>query len=116
MRFFWKHFFRNARRSKLDSLPDLFPLRHHFAELTPSSLGQDIKAALNVLLLSVPQGMAYATIAGLPIDNGRNRCAHDAIDDWEAGNGRIGHSLRDGEEEDVESSLDIVPEGFGADS
>jgi len=70
MRFFWKHFLRNARRKKRDSLPDAFPLRHHFAELSPSSLGHDVKAAFNVLLLSVPQGMAYATIAGLPIVNG----------------------------------------------
>lgn len=70
MRFFWKHVHRNARNSKLDSLPDLFPIRHHLRELTRDSALQDIRAALNVLLLTVPQGMAYATIAGLPIVNG----------------------------------------------
>lgn len=70
MRFFWKHLLRNARRSKFDKLPDPLPLRHHFKNLTPSNLGADSKAALNVALLAVPQGMAYATIAGLPIVNG----------------------------------------------
>lgn len=70
MRFFWKHLHRQARGSNLDSLPDLFPIRHHFKELSKDSALHDLRAALNVLLLTVPQGMAYATIAGLPIING----------------------------------------------
>ena len=70
MRFFWKHLARNVRRTKLSSLPDIFPLRHHFKNLSPLTFSQDFRAALNVLLLTVPQGMAYATIAGLPIVNG----------------------------------------------
>lgn len=70
MRFFWKHLRRNASRSKFDNLPDFFPLRHQFQSLSPRTLGADTKAAVNVALLAVPQGMAYATIAGLPIVNG----------------------------------------------
>lgn len=70
MRFFWKHVRRNARLNKFDKLPDLFPLRHQFKNLTPGNIGADSKAAVNVALLAVPQGMAYATIAGLPIVNG----------------------------------------------
>lgn len=70
MRFFWKHFRRNARNSRLDSLPDFFAIRRHRALFTPVNLGHDAKAAVNVALLAIPQGMAYATIAGLPIANG----------------------------------------------
>ncbi|MDQ8190997.1 SulP family inorganic anion transporter [Roseibacillus persicicus] len=70
MRFFWKHLRRKARNSKLESLPDLFAIRHHRAHFTPNNLAHDAKASLNVSLLAIPQGMAYATIAGLPIVNG----------------------------------------------
>lgn len=70
MRFFWRHVWRNARRSKLDNLPDLLPIRHQFKNITAVNMGADAKAAINVALLAVPQGMAYATIAGLPIVNG----------------------------------------------
>ena len=70
MRFFWKHVLRNVRQNKFDNLPDLLPLRHHFKSVSPANLGADSKAAVNVALLAVPQGMAYATIAGLPIVNG----------------------------------------------
>ncbi len=70
MRFFWKHVRRNLRRNKFDNLPDLFPLRHHTALVSTAALRADSKAAVNVALLAVPQGMAYATIAGLPIVNG----------------------------------------------
>jgi SulP family sulfate permease len=70
MGFFWKHVRRNASWRRVESLPDPFPLRHHFKNLSPASLGADSKAAVNVALLAVPQGMAYATIAGLPIANG----------------------------------------------
>ena len=70
MRFFWRHVLRNARRNKFDNLPDLLPIRHQFKNITPSNMGADSKAAFNVTLLAVPQGMAYATIAGLPIVHG----------------------------------------------
>ena len=70
MRFFWKHFLRNARKRNWDNLPDPFPIRHHCKQLSLNTLGADSKAAINVALLAVPQGMAYATIAGLPIVNG----------------------------------------------
>lgn len=46
---------------------DLFPLRHSLHELAPRTVATDLKAALNVTLLTLPQGMAYAAIAELPI-------------------------------------------------
>lgn len=47
----------------LDWFPVLGPLRRYNTE----KFGYDIKAALNVALLALPQGMAYAAIAELPI-------------------------------------------------
>lgn len=70
MRFARKHLVRSLRRSTLSNLPELFPLRHRLKDLTPGNLGHDTQAAINVSLLALPQGMAYATIAGLPIING----------------------------------------------
>lgn len=70
MRFARKHLVRSLRRSTLSNLPELFPLRHRLKDLTPGNLGRDTQAAINVSLLALPQGMAYATIAGLPIING----------------------------------------------
>ncbi|MBK1832842.1 SulP family inorganic anion transporter [Roseibacillus ishigakijimensis] len=70
MRFFWKHLQRKARRTRFDGLPDLFAIRRFRPLFTLPNLSQDAKASLNVSLLAIPQGMAYATIAGLPIVNG----------------------------------------------
>ncbi len=42
------------------------PLRDHLRGYTGESLRRDTAAGLNVALLAVPQGMAYAMIAGLP--------------------------------------------------
>jgi SulP family sulfate permease len=75
MRFARRHFFRSLRRVNFDSLPDLFPLRHRVKSFTPGNLSHDAQAAFNVALLALPQGMAYATIAGLPIVNGIMCCA-----------------------------------------
>ncbi len=46
---------------------DLFPLRHDIKNFKKSDFNYDIKAALNVALLTIPIGMAYAAIAELPI-------------------------------------------------
>lgn len=49
---------------------DLFPLRKTLRGYSVSALKGDANAALNVALLAFPQGMAYAMIAGLPIEYG----------------------------------------------
>ncbi len=49
---------------------DLFPARHDLSGYSGKKAVYDLKAALNVSLLSIPQGMAYAAIAELPIING----------------------------------------------
>lgn len=49
---------------------DLLPARHGFKGYRLSHLRSDAGAGLNVALLSFPQGMAYAAIAGLPIKYG----------------------------------------------
>ena len=49
---------------------DLFPLRHTLKDYSFQKAGKDFKAALNVALLDFPQGMAYAMIAGFPVQVG----------------------------------------------
>jgi len=49
---------------------DFFPLRHHLRGYSLDAAGGDCRAGLNVALLAFPQGMAYALIAGLPIQYG----------------------------------------------
>jgi SulP family sulfate permease len=49
---------------------DFFPLRHSLAGYNSSMVPGDLRAGLNVALLAFPQGMAYALIAGLPIQYG----------------------------------------------
>ncbi|TVP80710.1 MAG: SulP family inorganic anion transporter [Puniceicoccaceae bacterium] len=49
---------------------DFFPLRKSLAGYQPSYFGGDLRSGLNVALLAFPQGMAYALIAGLPIQYG----------------------------------------------
>jgi len=49
---------------------DLFPLRHTLKNYSWSKARSDLRAALNVALLDFPQGMAYALIAGLPVQIG----------------------------------------------
>jgi len=46
---------------------DWLPIRKSLPLYNSEKLGYDIKAALNVALLALPQGMAYAAIADLPI-------------------------------------------------
>ncbi|WP_018970687.1 SulP family inorganic anion transporter [Rubritalea marina] len=65
------HPIRNLKNKIVDffreNALDLFPIRHSFHELKPRTVACDLKAALNVTLLTLPQGMAYAAIAELPI-------------------------------------------------
>ena len=49
---------------------DLFPLRRSLEGYNTSMVAGDFRAGLNVALLAFPQGMAYALIAGLPIQYG----------------------------------------------
>ncbi|MGJ8638820.1 MAG: SulP family inorganic anion transporter [Opitutaceae bacterium] len=49
---------------------DFFPLRKSLSGYQRSYFGGDLRAGLNVALLAFPQGMAYALIAGLPIQYG----------------------------------------------
>lgn len=59
----------SSLRSALGAL-DLFPVRHTFSHYSREKLGGDLRAGVNVALLAFPQGMAYALIAGLPIQYG----------------------------------------------
>ena len=49
---------------------DFFPLRKSLNGYQAGDFGSDLRAGLNVALLAFPQGMAYALIAGLPIEYG----------------------------------------------
>ena len=49
---------------------DLYPIRQHLAGYGRDQAIRDGRAGLNVALLAFPQGMAYALIAGLPIQYG----------------------------------------------
>lgn len=49
---------------------DFFPLRRALKGYQPAEARKDLRAGLNVALLAFPQGMAYAAIAGLPIQYG----------------------------------------------
>lgn len=48
----------------------LFPIAAALSKYRPGQLTGDLSAGLNVALLAFPQGMAYASIAGLPIEYG----------------------------------------------
>ncbi|MGB0258288.1 MAG: SulP family inorganic anion transporter, partial [Coraliomargarita sp.] len=49
---------------------DFFPLRKTLKGYTKEHFSGDLRAGINVALLAFPQGMAYALIAGLPIQYG----------------------------------------------
>jgi SulP family sulfate permease len=49
---------------------DPFPFRRWLKGYGPRRLKADVKAAFSVALLDLPQGMAYAAIAGLPLQFG----------------------------------------------
>lgn len=56
-----------------------FPLRRSLRGYTPDAATKDLRAGINVALLAFPQGMAYAAIAGLPIQYGIYASAIAAI-------------------------------------
>jgi len=66
-----KAFARRSRHKTLQILSgnglDWLPIRGPLRQYNRESFSYDIKAALNVALLALPQGMAYAAIAELPI-------------------------------------------------
>ncbi len=47
-----------------------FPLYHTLRKYSLKKAGADLRAGINVALLDFPQGMAYALIAGLPVQMG----------------------------------------------
>ncbi|MEM8866712.1 MAG: SulP family inorganic anion transporter [Verrucomicrobiota bacterium] len=49
---------------------DLFPIQSTVASYKAAHASHDLRAGINVALLAFPQGMAYALIAGLPIQYG----------------------------------------------
>lgn len=49
---------------------DFFPLRKSLAGYQTGYFSGDVRAGVNVALLAFPQGMAYALIAGIPIQYG----------------------------------------------
>jgi sulfate permease, SulP family len=59
--------FRRACSLLASVAPDPFPLRHSLVGYGSRGLAADLRAGLNVALLGLPQGMAYALIAGVPL-------------------------------------------------
>lgn len=62
-----KAFFRQVAAFFTEDALDPLPIRRTIKNYTLEKGRSDIRAALNVVLLTVPQGMAYAAIAELPI-------------------------------------------------
>lgn len=59
--------FHNTLRFFSSGRIDPLPLRHSFTGYTKDYLRRDWRAALDVALVGLPQGMAFAALAGLPI-------------------------------------------------
>jgi SulP family sulfate permease len=57
----------------------IFPVYHVVKSYTRSNWSGDWRASINVALLAIPQGMAYALVAGLPIQYGLLGSAFAAI-------------------------------------
>ena len=75
-----KHQNHNNLALKIEyTFSNLFPILNTFKEYSATSLNSDCKAALNVALLAIPQGMAYALVSGLPIQYGLLGSAVSAI-------------------------------------
>lgn len=58
---------------------NLFPIRAVAAHYTGAEAGADLKASVNVALLTFPMGMAFALMAGLPVQIGIIGCAVAAV-------------------------------------
>lgn len=57
----WKGFTTYLAQGMIDPLP----ARHALSGYTPRKAGRDLKAAMDVALVGLPQGMAFAAMAGL---------------------------------------------------
>lgn len=58
------------KKIALRTVLDPFPLRRALAGYDKPSFSADLRAGINVAMLAIPQGMAYALIAGLPLHYG----------------------------------------------
>lgn len=58
---------------------NLFPIRTVAANYTRADAGADLKSSINVALLTFPMGMAFALMAGLPVQIGIIGCAVAAV-------------------------------------
>jgi SulP family sulfate permease len=65
-----KLFFKALHAARHYNALHYFPLRQTVAEYQLAAAPGDLRAGINVALLAFPQGMAYALIAGLPIQYG----------------------------------------------
>ncbi len=62
-----RQLFKSIRQFIKKNSLDPLPIRHTIKAYNRQKASSDLKAALNVSLLALPQGMAYAAVAGLPI-------------------------------------------------
>jgi len=67
---FFQHLKSGFTTAKEYNTLNFFPLRESLKGYQPSYFAGDLRAGLNVALLAFPQGMAYALIAGIPIQYG----------------------------------------------
>ncbi len=65
-----QHIQTAAKGARAYNSLDFFPLKKTLPDYKREYLGGDLRAGINVALLAFPQGMAYALIAGLPIQYG----------------------------------------------
>ena len=56
---------KNIRNFISQGMVDPLPARHALKGYSPTKAGRDLKAALDVALVGLPQGMAFAAMAGL---------------------------------------------------
>jgi SulP family sulfate permease len=67
---FFQHLRMSLKAARDYNTLDYWPLRQSLKGYDRSCFHGDLRAGLNVALLAFPQGMAYALIAGLPIQYG----------------------------------------------
>lgn len=67
---FIQHLRRGLKAARDYNTLDFWPLRESLDGYQKGYIAGDLRAGLNVALLAFPQGMAYALIAGLPIQYG----------------------------------------------
>lgn len=67
---FFQHFKNGFCAAKKYNTLEFMPVRQSLASYQARYFSGDLRAGLNVALLAFPQGMAYALIAGLPIQYG----------------------------------------------